>query len=284
MREERVARRTLTHVLAARVVETAVGAFTAYGIDGAAGIVRAGERSGSPLILLVSAETFASPFGKALVCALRTFADDASVPCVVELDHVRTIKAVRAGFLAGVDAVMADGSRLPLAENKAFVREAVRIARDYGGAIEAELGRVEGDEDVSSGVAVGRLTDPMEAEDFVLATEVDCLAVSVGNVHGFYRVDPKIDTDLISAIAARTGVPLSLHGASGIPESMLRRAIACGIGKVNFNTELRAAYFRTLALHGKELEDGARLQQLATRVSESIAATVDERLAVLENR
>ena len=276
---------TLAQVLAdGRAEGNAVGAFTAYGIDAAVGIAQAAERSGSPVMFLVSGETFSSPFGAALVSALRTLADAMSVPCVVQLDHVSTLEAVREGFAVGVDAVMADGSRMPFRQNVEFVREAVRIARDHYGAIEAELGRIEGDEDVSNGAATGRLTDPTEVEDFVRATGVDCLAVSVGNVHGVYRDVPQIDTELIGVIAAKARIPLSLHGASGLGATVLREAIARGIGKINFNTELRVAYFEALAACGKEYERGARLQQLAVRISERVAVTVEEKLAILTGR
>lgn len=286
MRRQREAgRRSFAAVLdCGHGADAAVGAFTAYGIDGAAGISLAGERFGSPVMFLVSAETFCSPFGPPLVKALGTLADTISVPCVVELDHVRTIEAVRAGFEAGVGAVMADGSIMPLRQNEAFVREAVMIARDHGGGIEAELGRVEGDEDVSHGAIAGLLTDPREAEAFVEATGVDCLAISVGNVHGAYRGEPKIDMKRIAKIAASTGVPLSLHGASGLPGAVLREAIGCGIRKVNFNTELRVEYFRTLLAHAREYSEGVRLQQLAARISENIATVVEEKLAILGGR
>ena len=134
---------------------------------------------------------------------------------------------------------MADGSARPYADNVEFVRRAAELAARSGAGVECELGGITGDEDVAEAVAAGALTDPAEAVEFMAATGADCLAVSIGNVHGVYRDPPDLDWARLAAIRSGVTQPLSLHGASGIPPAMLQRAIDAGIAKVNVNTELR---------------------------------------------
>jgi len=158
--------------------------------------------------------------------------------------------------------VMADGSRLPLAENIEFVAAAVGIASKHGGAVEAELGGIEGDEDVARAVAAGRLTDPLEAAQLVNETRASCLAVSIGNVHGYYREPAALHLEVLDAVQEQVSVPLSLHGASGLSPSDVRRAIAGGVRKINVNTELREAYFESTLRSSAAMREGARLADL----------------------
>jgi tagatose 1,6-diphosphate aldolase GatY/KbaY len=135
---------------------------------------------------------------------------------------------IESALEAGAGAMMADGSELPYEENAAFVERAAGLARTYGAGVEAELGHLSGDEDVATAVAAGALTDPAEAAEFVARTGADCLAVSIGNVHGTYHGLPRLDWDRLEAIRSLVSTSLSLHGASGIPDEMVQRTIAMG--------------------------------------------------------
>ncbi len=157
---------------------------------------------------------------------LRALCEQATVGCAIQLDHATDLELIRAGLDSGVGAVMADASSEPFAANVDFVARAVGLAATYGAAVEAELGRVEGDEEAAAGTLAGTLTDPTEAKDFIATTDVDCLAVSIGNVHGHYRSVPTLDLPRLQAIATRVSRPLSLHGASGLPSAMVGAAIA----------------------------------------------------------
>ncbi len=266
----------------ARSAGRAVGAFTVYGLDVAVAVLAAAERRRTGVLLLVSAETFRSRPGRALAIGARALCEESPVECCLQLDHVGQLELVAAGFLAGFGSVMVDGSRLPFQENADLVSAASAIAAGYGGCIEAELGRVEGDEDASSGAAVGLFTDPDQAEQFMAKTGADCLAVSIGNVHGIFRAPPVLDLDRLEHVARRVTQPLSLHGASGIPEPLLRRAIAAGISKVNVNTELRQSYFAALREHMAELEPGAQVLRLSQLISAQVEATVYEKLGLFD--
>jgi ketose-bisphosphate aldolase len=142
---------------------------------------------------------------------------------------------------------MVDGSHLPLGENIALTAEVVRRAHDHGAWVEAELGAIAGDEDRSTGAVAGALTDIGQAEELVAATGVDALAVAVGNVHGFTAAPPRIDLERLAALRDATGIPLVLHGASGLPDDVLAACVGLGVAKINVNTELRRAFLAAVA-------------------------------------
>ena len=188
---------------------------------------------------------------------------------------------IEAALDAGAGAVMADGSARPYAANVEFVRRAADLARARGAGVECELGGIAGDEDVAEAVAAGALTDPRQAAEFMAETGGDCLAVSIGNVHGVYRDPPDLDWARLEAIRTSTREPLSLHGASGISEGELRRAILSGIVKVNFNTELRQAYLASTRETLSGVLEGARVAALHAAQTEAVGRVVEEKLAVL---
>jgi tagatose 1,6-diphosphate aldolase GatY/KbaY len=257
----------------------AVGAFTCYDLLGFEAVVRAAQARAAPVIVLVGPGSFAAAGGGRLVAAFRAAAAAAGVPVLIQLDHVADRELIARAAAAGVDAVMADGSRLPDAENLAFSTAVAEQLRPLGIAVEAELGRVEGDEDLAAQAAAGALTEPAEAASFVRASGVGCLAVSIGNVHGHYAGPPALDWERLEALRG-TGAPLSLHGASGLPDADVRRAVSLGIAKVNVNTELRAAYFGALESVGIHAE-GLDLRGLGEAVIEAVAVAVEAKLAVL---
>lgn len=121
----------------------------------------------------------------------------------------------------------------------------------------------------------------MEAEAFVAATRCDCLAVSVGNVHGRYAAPPRLDWERLDAIRESVDVPLSLHGASGLSDDDIRRAIALGVCKVNVNTELRQRYVQQLELGLPAARDGLRLLDLDAGVVDGVARVVVAKLDLL---
>lgn len=257
----------------------AVGAFTCYDVTTAIGVVRAAEAREDPVLLLISEASFRSPAGRLLLPALLAVADEARVPACVQLDHVDDDELIDAALAAGAGAVMADGSKLPASDNVSFVASVRARAPDAG--VEAELGHIEGGEDVAAAAEAGALTDPEEASRFVAETGCDCLAVSIGNVHGKYARPPELDWDRLRAIHDRVDVPLSLHGASGLPDDDVARAIALGICKVNVNTELREHYLAQLEVGLRGARDGVRLLELEAGVVGAVADVVTAKLSVL---
>ena len=165
----------------------------------------------------------------------------------MHLDHGISIEEIAACLRLGYTGVMIDGSALAFGANVDLTRQAAETARAYGASIEAELGAIVGEEDRADAHAENaEMTDPAQAEEFVRATGVDALAVCVGNVHGFYRGEPRLDFVRLREIRARVNVPLVLHGASGLPPETIKQAIALGVCKFNVNTEIRVAFFDAL--------------------------------------
>ncbi|MDR6688867.1 tagatose 1,6-diphosphate aldolase GatY/KbaY [Arthrobacter sp. 1088] len=283
-------------VISALADGSAVPAFTCYDFTTALAVVSAAEEARLGVILLVAPKTASTPNGLRLIAALRGLADDASIPVSVQLDHASDLQVIRDSVAAGADAVLADGSSLPFEDNIALVRE-VRAALDAQGAsdvvIEAELGGLAGDEDKAfgtedsahdAGTSVAGLTDPAQVAEFVARTGAQLLAVAVGNVHGKYKGEPNIRWDVLHEVAARTEVPLVLHGASGIPAEQLSKAPSMQVGKVNFNTELRTGILATLeAETAAHRADGENLQGLLARWNGSAWSFAGATLAMLSD-
>ncbi|HVU70088.1 MAG TPA: class II fructose-bisphosphate aldolase [Ktedonobacteraceae bacterium] len=240
----------------------ALGAFTCYTFETAVAAVQAAHQEQSGIILLISEKSFAAPQGAYLVASLRAIAEQAPVPVCLQLDHVSDLAQIERACQSGLGSIMADGSRLPFEENIAFVSQAVASGRRYGVEIEAELGRVEGNEDIASAAQAGLLTDPAQAALFVERAQPACLAVSIGNIHGIYQHPPALDWERLSRLRQAIPLPLSLHGASGLPDEDLRQAISLGIAKVNVNTELRASYFDLLQRQLATFAPGLRQLEL----------------------
>lgn len=232
---------------AARAGGYAVGAFNVYNLEGVCAVTGAAEEAHSPAILQLHPAALRYG-GPPLVALCLAAARASSAPFAVHLDHSSSADEIRAALDAGIPSIMADGSHLPYDGNVAFTRAMADLAHESGASVEAELGRLTGSED---GVTVAardeRLTDPAQAAAFVVHSRVDALAVCIGNVHGRYHGEPDLDFERLAAIRAAVAVPLVLHGASGLPEALVRRAIALGVCKLNVNTEVRAAYVAALA-------------------------------------
>ena len=155
-----------------------------------------------------------------------------------------TSTLIEAAFEAGAGAALADGSALPFEQNVELVARAVELARGVGAAVEAELGGISGDEDVARGRGRRRADRPRRGRrSSWQRTGAACLAVSIGNVHGIYRDPPRLDWERLEAIRSAVAAPLSLHGASGIPDGRRPpRDRGAAWRKINVNTELREAY------------------------------------------
>jgi ketose-bisphosphate aldolase len=254
----------------------AVGAFTCYNLETAVGALEAARAGGRGVMLLVSRQSMTAGSGELLLSALVAAADRAAAQACVQLDHVSELALLRRAFELGAGAAMVDGSKLAFAENAELVRAGAAL-----GEVEAELGGIAGDEDVAAAVAAGALTDPEEAAALASQTGAACLAVSIGNVHGSYRDPPVLDWSRLEAIRARTEVPLSLHGASGLPDDDLRRAVSYGIAKVNVNTELRERYLSETERRLAAVQEGARLLELNRAQADAVAEVVASKLALL---
>ena len=257
----------------------AVGAFNVYNLEGAQAVVAAAEAAQSPAILQIHPGALRDG-GAVLLHLCLAAARGAAVPVAVHLDHSPEHGAMSTALAVGVGSIMADGAGRPYAENVAFTAAAVALAREHGAAVEGELGLLSGTEDgLTIEERAAKLTDPGQVADFVATTGIDAMAVCIGNVHGPYRGEPRLDFERLAAIRRATSLPLVLHGASGLPAEAITRSIALGVCKFNVNTELRVAYLaalrQSLAAEGKiDLPDVLRAAVVAMQ------AVVAEKLAL----
>ncbi|HEX7292136.1 MAG TPA: class II fructose-bisphosphate aldolase [Conexibacter sp.] len=222
----------------------ALAAFSVYNLEQALGVCRAAERTGVPLLLQAGSSAFAYAGERPLAALALAVADASSARVGVHLDHATSEDEIRRCLEAGYTSVMFDGSALPFEENVRSTRAVAALAHEHGAWVEAELAGFAGDEDRTDEAAAagGALTDPAQAERLVAETGVDALAVAIGNVHGIPSAPVVLDFERLAAIRARVDVPLVLHGASGLPDDDVRRAIAGGVAKINVNTELRRSF------------------------------------------
>ncbi len=223
----------------------AVPGFNVSNIELTLGVLDAAAARRAPLLLQLNPANL-EHFGGLTVAAasVRALAERADVPVAVHLDHGSSVAMLRAASQVGFTSLMYDGSTLPLERNIRETREAYAVALRAGLALEAELGHVGGREPgVLTSEAV--LTEPEAARRFVEETQVDALAVSVGTAHGLAG---EIDLHLVRELRDATrGLPLVLHGGSGVRGDQLREAVSAGIRKVNVSSELHAAFTRAIA-------------------------------------
>ncbi|NLJ48442.1 MAG: class II fructose-bisphosphate aldolase [Candidatus Atribacteria bacterium] len=228
----------------------AVGAYTTFNMEYTRGLVETAEENQSPMIIMFgTVETDYAGMERLCSIILREISWS-KVPIGLHFDHGNSYEIVMRAITSGFNSVMFDGSHLPYEENIDITREIVRVAHAVDVAVEAELGLVGGTEGETetkepSTETLG-LTDPDQAFDFVKKTEVDALAVAIGTAHGLYRRKPTIDIERLIAIRKKVSVPLVLHGGSDTPEDKLLSSIDHGIAKININSDLKAAFTRSL--------------------------------------
>jgi fructose-bisphosphate aldolase class II len=257
----------------------AVGCFNTYNLEITRAIVRAAEAQRAAVFLASGAGALDYAGSRALTEIMLTAADDARVPVAVHLDHCADVDLVAKSVEAGFSSVMVDGSRLAFEDNVALTRRALTLGG--GQVIEAELGGVAGSEDVSGRQASDiPMTDPAQAERFVAETGIASLAVAIGNAHGVYAGEPRLDFDRLAELERRAAVPLVLHGASGIGEDAIRRCIRLGVRKVNVNTEIRVTLFESLQTSLAGGVKGYDVARLFGAAVDAMQRTVEEKIAI----
>jgi fructose-bisphosphate aldolase, class II len=219
----------------AKVNNYGVGAFSVANMEMVMGAVQTAEELRSPLILQIAEVRLNhSPLhliGPVMVEAAKK----ATVPVAVHFDHGMTEGKIREALEVGFSSIMYDGSHHPLDTNIAETKKMATIAREYGATVEAEIGHVGGSEDGSVDIEI-LITSTEEAKRFARETEIDALAIAIGNAHGMYKGDPKLRIDRLEEINQEVDVPLVLHGGSGISEEDFRTCIRLGIRKINVAT------------------------------------------------
>ena len=263
----------------------AVGHFNINNLEWAKAILLTAQEMNSPVILGVSEGA-----GK-YMCGFKTVADmvkamveslGITVPVALHLDH-GTYEGCLACIDAGFSSIMFDGSHYPIEENIEKTRELVRITREKGMSLEAEVGAIGGEED--GVVGMGECADPDECR-MIADLGVTMLAAGIGNIHGKYPANWKgLSFETLAAVQEKTGtMPLVLHGGTGIPEDMIKKAIDLGVSKINVNTECQLAFAAATRKYieaGKDLEGkGFDPRKLLAPGVEAIKETVREKITL----
>lgn len=261
----------------------AVGQFNINNLEWTKAILTVAQENNSPVILGVSegAGKYMTGF-KTVAAMVKSMIEDMNitVPVALHLDHGSfdaCLKCIEAGF----SSVMFDGSHYPIEENVTKTKEMVEICKAKGLSLEAEVGSIGGEED--GVVGAGEVADPNECKR-IADLGVDMLAAGIGNIHGKYPANWQgLSFDALEKISALTGdMPLVLHGGTGIPEDMIKKAISLGVSKINVNTECQlsfAAAVREYVEAGKDLEGkGFDPRKLLKPGVDAIMATVKEKM------
>lgn len=224
--------------------------------------------------------------GPCLVPMIKAIAEGKKGLYAIHLDHCHHFDVVMQCVRAGFSSVMFDGSLLSFEENVLITKKVIEVAHAVGISVEAELGTIghtaEGGQQIN-GEDSG-LTDPGDAERFVAETHVDCLATSFGTAHGLYKAEPNLDFERLEKIAKQTGVPLVMHGGTGVPEEQIKRGISLGITKINYSTILRKEFLDRMntfmSEHPEELMltnifgDGNKAMKVSVKVMMEMCGSV----------
>jgi ketose-bisphosphate aldolase len=241
---------------AAQRSRRAVVALNFYNAETLRAHINAANAAGCALILQTTEATINYLGLRLAVAMAQAAAAEIAQPVALHLDHGASYELAARCIEAGYSSVMIDGSQLPLTENIKLTRRVVELAHAHNVSVEGELGHVahnDADADFTE-----FFTRPADAARFVEETGVDALAVAIGTAHGFYQGAVRLDFTRLQEIRAAAGEPaLVLHGGSGVPDELLQRAIACGIRKINFGTELKNAFTRAVKqslLHSDDID------------------------------
>ena len=261
----------------------AVGQFNINNLEWTKSILLTAQELNSPVILGVSegAGKYMTGF-KTVAAMVKAMIEELNitVPVALHLDHGSyegCLKCVEAGF----SSIMFDGSHYPIDENVAKTTELVKLAHDKGISIEAEVGSIGGEED--GVVGMGECADPQECKS-IADLGIDMLAAGIGNIHGKYPANwAGLSFETLDAIQQLTGdMPLVLHGGTGLPEDMIKKAISLGVAQINVNTECQLSFAdatRKYIEAGKDLEGkGFDPRKLLAPGAEAIKATVKEKM------
>lgn len=252
----------------------AVPAFNCHNLETIQVIVETANEMRSPVIIAGTPGTFDYAGRDYIQAIVETASQKYNIPIVLHLDHHTDIKSIKKSLELGTKSVMIDASHYNYEENIQIVKKVVEMAHKFGATVEAELGMLGGQEDdLIVDEKDSKYTNPTQAADFVKKTGIDSLAVAIGTAHGLYKEEPKLDFERLKEIREIVKIPLVLHGASGVPEKAVRKAISLGITKVNIATELKIPFsnaLRTYLINHPEANDPRKYMEDAKRAMSDV--------------
>ena len=255
----------------------AVGAFSTYDLFSAQGIIAGAEKVNMPVILMIGSAVLSKPGNEEIGALMVKLAKEAKVPAAVFLDHSKTFELCMKAIQIGFSAVMIDGSYLSFDENVALTKKVVEAAHAVGVSVEAEIGALAGIED-GEAVADAKVTDPKDAAEFASLTNVDALALSIGNAHGLYKGVPHLHYEVLEGTAKLIDTPLVLHGGTGLSKEQFAKCIDLGVKKVNIGTEIKRSFMDTFTKVHMENVEAYDFIGAPQQAKAAVAKTVEENL------
>ncbi|WP_035424536.1 class II fructose-1,6-bisphosphate aldolase [Bacillus sp. UNC438CL73TsuS30] len=262
----------------------AIGQFNINGLHWIQATLQAAEEERSAVILAASDRLIDYLGGFRMVAAMvkeQMMQMNITVPVALHLDHGRSVESCKQAIDAGFTSVMIDGSHFPIDKNIAMTKQVVEYAKRHNVTVEAEVGTVGGNED---GLIGGiQYADPNECLRIVKEAEIDALAAALGSVHGPYQGEPKLGFAEMEQISDMTGIPLVLHGGSGIPDYQIEKAIALGHAKINVNTECIQAWTNAVRVF---LENDSKVydpKTILTPGKDAIVETIKDKIRLFKS-
>jgi fructose-bisphosphate aldolase, class II len=278
------------HIDEAESHKVAIGHFNISNLEGLWGTFNAAHRLGTPVIIGVSEGERDFMGVRQVATLVRSLREEHGFPIFLNADHTYSFERVKEAVDAGFDAVIIDGAKLPLEENVALTRRCVEYAKSVNPNIlvEGELGYIGQSskvlDSIPEGVDTAVVTSPEEIKRFVGATGIDLLAPAIGNFHGMLKQgDEPIHTELVHKIRQAAGVPLVLHGGSGISAEDFQKAIQSGIAVVHISTEIRVALRQALQLSLQEHPDEIAPYKYLKGAVLAVEKAVEEKLKIFNN-
>lgn len=221
----------------------AVPAFNIHNLETLQVVIDTAAELKSPVILAGTPSTIEYAGGEYIVAMAKAAIKTHNIPIAIHLDHYEDIEEIKHYVDLGFNSTMIDASHLEYENNIKTVKEVVEYAHKYDATVEAELGRLGGQEDdLIVDEKDSKYTNPAQAKEFVEKTGIDSLAIAIGTAHGLYQGEAKLDFDRLKEIRDIIDIPLVLHGASDVPDELVKKAISLGICKVNVATDLKIPF------------------------------------------
>ena len=259
----------------------AVPAFNIHNLETIQVVIDTAKDMQSPVILAATPATYNYAGTQYLINICKTAAQIHHFPFALHLDHHENLSDIKTKIEEGIRSIMIDASHYPFEENIDIVSKMVTFSHKYNASVEAELGRLGGQEDdLVVDDKESAFTDPDAAKEYVERTGIDSLAVAIGSAHGLYKGEPKLDFERLAKIRDKVEVPLVLHGASGIPEVMVKKSISLGICKVNVATELKIAFSDALKQDFKSHPDANDPRHYMQPAKSAMKKIVEEKIRI----
>lgn len=269
-------------LIKARAEHYAVPAFNIHNLETMQAVFEVANEMRSPIILAGTPSTIDYAGGEYIVAIANAAAQKYDLPIAIHLDHFEKLPDIFKYIDMGFKSAMIDASHENFEANIRLTKEVVDYAHSKGATVEAELGRLGGQEDdLVVSEENSSFTDPQSALTFIKETGIDSLAVAIGTAHGLYKGEPKLDFERLSAIAQLVSIPLVLHGASDVPDPLVKEAIVRGISKVNVATDLKIPFANAVKQYFIDNPEANDPRKYMTPGKEAMKAVIRHKIMVM---